>query len=169
MPVQTFLPYSRKSGLFGQIVAQTREVWQTLELYPTQISEVHQNYPGHGKFIWARREWLGHPISKKKWSKRLIFRWVVTGISFWTTNWTTNDYTTWLQIVFYLIDYNLQLDHTTILYYNWPQNWFDDWLTDLYDHTQVGWHYKFDWRASNDDWLQKWLQIDFNLNGLLTN
>ena len=33
----------------------------------------------------------------------------------YNTNWTTNDYTTWLQIVFYLIDYNLQLDHTTIL------------------------------------------------------
>ena len=52
----------------------------------------------------------------------------------------------------------------------WPHYYTTiDRKTDLYDHTQVGWHYKFDWRASNDDWLQKWLQIDFNLNGIHTN
>ena len=94
MPVQTFLPYSRKRGLFGHVVAQTREAWQTMELYPTQISEVHQTYPGHGKSIWACRECLGHPICKKKSAKMWIFGWVIAGILQIDYNWLQMQ-TTW--------------------------------------------------------------------------
>ena len=106
MPVETFLPYSRKRGLFGHVVAQTREAWQTTELYPIQISEVHQTHPGHRKSIWACREWLGHPISKRNWVKRWIFGWVIAGISFMGYKSVSLD---WL----YLVDLttNLLFDH----------------------------------------------------------
>jgi len=75
--LQTFLPCSRKSGLFGHIVAKSRKAWQTLELCPTWISEVHQTYSCHRKSIWACRECLGHLICKKKKAKILIFRQVI--------------------------------------------------------------------------------------------
>jgi hypothetical protein len=81
--VQSFLPYGRKKGLFGHIVAKSHKAWQTMELYPTWISEVHQTYPGHRISIWACRECLGHPISKKNKVKRLFFEWFIPEISFW--------------------------------------------------------------------------------------
>jgi len=83
LPVQTFLPCSRKKGLFGHVVAKSRKAWQTMELYPTWISEVHQTYPGHKKLIWACRECLGHSISKKNGVKILFFGWAIQRTSFW--------------------------------------------------------------------------------------
>jgi hypothetical protein len=35
LPVQTFLPYGRKKGLFGHVVAKSRKAWQTMKQYPT--------------------------------------------------------------------------------------------------------------------------------------
>jgi hypothetical protein len=90
--VQTFLPCSRKKGLFGHVVAKSRKAWQTMELYPTWISEVHQTYPGHRKLIWACRERLGLPISKKDGVKILFFGWVIQITSFWLQI----DYKGWL-------------------------------------------------------------------------
>ena len=96
MTVQTLLPYGRKKGLFGHIVAKSRKAWQTMELYPNRISEVHQTHPCHRKVIWACRECLGHPISKKNNAKRSIFGWVIPRMSFWlcycminNNNWQT--------------------------------------------------------------------------------
>ena len=83
LPVQTFLPCSRKKGLFGHVVTKSRKAWQTMELYPTEISEVHQTYPGHKISIWACRECLGLPISKKNEVKILFFEWDIPEISFW--------------------------------------------------------------------------------------
>jgi hypothetical protein len=85
MPIQTFLPCSRKKGLFGHIVPKTRKAWQTMQICPSWISEVHQTYPCHMKFIWACRECLGHPISKKKRGKRSFFEGVIPKTSFLTT------------------------------------------------------------------------------------
>jgi hypothetical protein len=93
--VKSFLPYGRKKGLFGHVVLKTRKAWQTMELYPTKISEVHQTHSGHRISIWACRECLGHPISKKNKVKRLFFECVIPKISFQTTKWlwwTTNNY-----------------------------------------------------------------------------
>ena len=106
LPVWTFLPCGRKKGLFGHVVAKSRKAWQTMELYPTWISEVHQTYPIHRISIWACREWLGHSISKKNEVKRLFFEWVIPRISFWLQidyklmmEWTTS----------WLIDYKIQM------------------------------------------------------------
>jgi len=104
LPVQTFLPCSRKKGLFGHVVAKSRKAWQTMELYSTWISEVHQTYPGHRKLIWACRECLGHHISQKKKAKIWFFGWVIQGTSFWLQklieNWPQLQMTKgdWLQI-----------------------------------------------------------------------
>ena len=83
LTIQTFLPYGRKKGLFGHIVAKSHKAWQTMELYPSWISEVHQTYPGHNISIWACRECLGHTNSKKNGVKRLFFEWVIPRTSFW--------------------------------------------------------------------------------------
>jgi hypothetical protein len=81
LSVQTFLPCSRKRGLFGHVVSKSRKAWQTMELYRTQISEVHQTPTDHRKSIWAYRECSGHPISKKNWEERWCFGWVIPGTS----------------------------------------------------------------------------------------
>ena len=105
-------------------MAKSRKAWQTMELYPTWISEVHQTYPGHRKSIWACRECLGHPISKRNKVKRMFSGWDIQRISFLTKNdyswlqvhWLQNDFklttgsltTSWLQLTANLmIDYNL--------------------------------------------------------------
>jgi hypothetical protein len=103
LPVQTFLPCSRKKGLFGHVVTKSRKAWQTMELYPTEISEVHQTYPGHKISIWACRECLGLPISKKNEVKILFFEWDIPVISFW------------LQIDYYFDWWDLQINK------NWLQ------------------------------------------------
>jgi len=82
LSVQTLLPYGRKKSLFGHVVPKSRKAWQTMELYPNRISEVHQTYPCYRKVIWACRECLGHPISKKNKAKRSFFGWVIPRISF---------------------------------------------------------------------------------------
>jgi len=103
LTVQSFLPCSRKKGLFGHVVTKSHKAWQTMELYPTKISEVHQTYPGYMISIWACRECLGHPISKKNGVKRLFFEWVIPRTSFWlqiATNWLHVDWLDykWIQI-----------------------------------------------------------------------
>ena len=159
---QTFLPCGRKSDLFGHIVAKSRKAWQTLELFPTWISEVHQTYPGHRKSIWACRECLGHLICQKKKAKICIFGWVISRISFrlqtdyklirpqitkvdwlrWlTTSWLTN---------YKLTDYWLQVDWICWMQVDWLQvdMLIDYKLTEYADWLQV-------------DWLQVgWLQVD---------
>jgi len=82
MTVLTLLPCGRKNGLFGHVVTKSRKAWQTMELYPNRISEVHQTHPCHRKVIWACRECLGHPISKKNNAKRSFFGWVIPRMSF---------------------------------------------------------------------------------------
>lgn len=64
---------SRKRGLFGHDVHKSHEAWQTMELYRARISEVHQTPPSHGKPIWACRDCLGLPRSKKNEAKRWCF------------------------------------------------------------------------------------------------
>jgi hypothetical protein len=114
-----------------------------MELYPIQISEVHQTHPAHMKFIWACRECLGHPISKKNWVKRWILGWVIAGISFWTTKLTT---TSWLTTTNY-----------TILHYN-------KWLTTNLTTTNLtDWLQTSTWLATNFN------LIDYKLTSCLTN
>ena len=134
LPVRTFLPCGRKKGLFGHIVAKSRKAWQTMELYPTEISEVHQTYPGHMKFIWACRECLGHPISKKNELKISFFGWVIPRTSFWLqidykVDWLidyTNDYKLMelpmTKADYKFIDYRwLQADYKLLIDYKWLQ------------------------------------------------
>ena len=84
---KTFLPYSRKRSLFGHVVTKSRKAWQTMELYPTKISEVHQTHSDHMISIWACRECLGHPISKKNGGKISFFDGVIPKTRFLTTIW----------------------------------------------------------------------------------
>jgi hypothetical protein len=100
-------------------VAKSRKAWQTMELYPTWISEVHQTYPGHMISICACRECLGHPISKKNKVKILFFEWVITGIKVLTTNWLQITTTNWPQVDYKLVD-NMA---TSWLDIGWLQSW----------------------------------------------
>ena len=82
MQVQMFLSCSRKRGLFGHVVTKSREAWQTLELYRARNSKVHQTHFYWRKSIWACRECLGQPISKRNGAKKWCFGWVIPEISF---------------------------------------------------------------------------------------
>lgn len=114
-----------------------------MELYPTWISEVHQTHPGHRKSIWACRECLGHPISKRNKAKRLFSRRDIPRISFLTTlqaHWLQSC----LQLTCKLDDW-LQLDHKWLQV---DQFWLQA------DCKFIGPQFKFDYP---DDYKTDWL------------
>jgi hypothetical protein len=146
LPVQTFLPCGRKKGLFGHVVAKSRKAWQTMELYPIWISEVHQTYPGHRKSILACRECLGHPISKKNKVKRLFFGWVIPRISFWLQIDYKVAHYKWGKLN-HKVNYKL-IDHKLIDYkYKWLQMTKIDHTTNWLQMTKI-------------DHTTNWLQVD---------
>jgi len=156
LPVLTFLPCSRKRGLFGHVVAKSHKAWQTMELYPTWISEVHQTYSGYMKFIWACRECLGHPISKKNEEKRSLFGWVIPIISFWH---------------YMLIDWQQMttIDHT----YKLTDCKLTDWLRlaglQVSGYETTNWLTKIDYKLATN-WLKLtkidiWPQVGYKLIG----
>jgi len=132
-----------------------------MELYQTQISEVHQTPAGHGKSIWACRECFGHSISKKNGEKRWCFEQVIQGICFlcrlkWKTSnpWLHFAWTYWLTIWLTL----LTIGQTS--YY---------WLTDFIDVFDLT-YYLTDWMTIDLTyyWLIEWLIIDLLNDYLLT-
>ena len=56
LTLQTLPSYSRKPGLFGHIVSDLREAWQSVSTISRSKLAQHKHSPGNSKTIWPSRE-----------------------------------------------------------------------------------------------------------------